>query len=126
MGYWNGMMGYSTQFVSDYATDETQEVSDAFTYTTEYVSERVSEMADENIKWGQECLFDMIQTASLTHNLMESMRQSREAMAEEQERLDKYGDPAKEIEEKQKEEEIKRKQEEKDRAYYPKALQKYV
>lgn len=118
MGYWNGVVDYSSQYVSDYAVDKTQQVSDAFTRSTQYVSDRTREILDENIKWGQDQFIDMIQTASLTHNLMESTKQSMEAKAEEDERLRRYGDPSKDIKDEAEEED--------DTIYYPKSFRKYV
>ena len=80
-----------TDGISEKITDATQNISDDVTYVTRSVSEGVSEASDEVSRFAEDQLTDMVSTLSLTGNLARSLGETKSL---QDERLERFGDPA--------------------------------
>ena len=82
----NNDLTRTTQYISDASMD--------FIYDTDM---SIKEAFNETTMWAQNKLFDMAETISLPHNLMQSLQQSDEEKTLAEIRFEKYGDPCENI-----------------------------
>ena len=82
--------------VSEKITDVSQSMSDKVTDVTRSVSEGVSEASVEVSRFAEDQLTDMVSTLSLAGNLARSLGETKSL---QDERLERFGDPASTVKE---------------------------